>query len=448
MVFSSRMRATDLIMKKRDGASLDPGEIAALVNGYVDGSIPEYQVSAWLMAVFFRGMTPEETGALTKAMIESGATIDLCGLGGPLVDKHSTGGVGDKVSLILAPVAAACGVQVPMMSGRALGHTGGTLDKLESIPGYTTALSAERFRAIIGECGYAMTGQSEAVVPADRLLYALRDVTATVESIPLITASIMSKKFAEGAASLVFDVKTGSGAFMKSLDDSRALARSLVDTGRSLERGAVAVITRMDEPLGFQVGNFLEVEESAYCLMGDRAPREFRRPDDLMEVTLRLTAWMLVSGGCAQSLDEADRMCRRAIDSGAAWERFLANVELQGGEASRLEKELGRRRAPERADVTVGRSGYVASIDAFEVGMAGVGLGVGRSRTEDQVNPEAGVTFHAKVGDRVDSGGAVATVWGGRRSEVDAAAARIGAAVTVSDSAPTRESLVVEEMDR
>ena len=248
------MRALDIIVKKRHGDALSQEEISFLVRGYVDGSIPEYQISAFLMAVFFRGMTPQETGFLTREMISSGETIDLSAVGGTFVDKHSTGGVGDKVSLILAPLAAVCGLQVPMMSGRSLGHTGGTLDKLESIPGYRTDLSPARFAEIIGTCGFAMTGQSRDVVPADRQLYALRDVTGTVESVPLITSSILSKKFAEGADALVFDVKTGPGAFMKTRDDARELAQSLVNTGKSLGKQIVAVLTRMDSPLGSKVG--------------------------------------------------------------------------------------------------------------------------------------------------------------------------------------------------
>ncbi|HOX33997.1 MAG TPA: thymidine phosphorylase, partial [Spirochaetales bacterium] len=287
------MRAVDIIMKKRGGAELAREEIAFVVKGYVDGSIPEYQVSAWLMAVFFRGMSPRETADLTELMLRSGKTMDLSGIAGPFVDKHSTGGVGDKVSLILAPLVAACGVKVPMMSGRALGHTGGTLDKLESIPGYRTGLSEADFRAFIQADGFAMTGQTAEIVPADKKLYALRDVTATVESIPLITASILSKKVAEGSEALVFDVKSGPGAFMKTVADAEALARSLVSTGTAMGKRIVGVITDMTEPLGRMVGNFLEIEETLDCLEG-------RGPEDLMEVTMRLSAWMLVAGGKAK----------------------------------------------------------------------------------------------------------------------------------------------------
>ncbi len=446
MVFSHRMRAVDLIVKKRDGGEHPREEIECLVNGYVAGSIPDYQISAWLMAVCWRGMTPQETGDLTRAMIESGSTMDLSSLAGPLIDKHSTGGVGDKVSLLLAPIAAACGLQVPMMSGRALGHTGGTLDKLESIHGYSTDLDAARFREIINECGYAMTGQSADVVPADRLLYALRDVTGTVESIPLITASIMSKKFAEGARALVFDVKTGSGAFMKSVDDSVALAESLIATGRNLGRGVVAVVTRMDEPLGAMVGNYLEVEESVRCLMGGSAPSGFVLPDDLMTVTVRLTAWMLVAGGVVRSVEEGEDRCRNAIADGSAYERFRRNVALQGGDPDALEAELGRRRAGCSQTVTAQRGGVVTRIDAFAVGMAGVGLGVGRNRTDDEVLPNVGVELISKVGARVERGETLCIVYGETDEATASAAESIARAFTIGDAEVRRAPMVVDEL--
>ena len=445
MVFSHLMRAVDLIVKKRSGGEHTGEEIEFLVNGYVDGSIPDYQVSAWLMAVCFTGMTPRETGELTRAMIESGGTIDLSPLPGPLVDKHSTGGVGDKVSLILAPLAAACGLQVPMMSGRALGHTGGTLDKLESIDGYATGLDAKRFREVIEQCGYAMIGQSRDIVPADRLLYALRDVTGTVESVPLITASIMSKKFAEGAESLVFDVKTGSGAFMKRIEEARSLAGSLIDTGRSLGRGVAAVITRMSEPLGRMVGNFLEVEESIHCLMGPAAPAGFAAPLDLMEVTVRLTAWMLVAGGVAQTVEEGERLCHRAIGDGSAYERFRRNVALQGGDPQRLEAELGRRRAACVREVHADQQGIVRGIDAFAIGSAAVPLGVGRSRTDDEVLPDVGFEFLRKVGAYVDEGDILCLVYGSSDERALTAARAASAAFDLGVDPPEDQPLILDE---
>ena len=446
MVSSNRMRAVDLIVKKRSGEAHSREEIEFLVDGYVEGSIPDYQVSAWLMAVYFSGMNGEEAGALTRAMIESGSTMDLDALSGPLVDKHSTGGVGDKVSLILAPLAAACGLQVPMMSGRALGHTGGTLDKLESIEGYSTRMDTRRFREIITECGYAMTGQSEDIVPADRLLYALRDVTGTVESVPLITASIMSKKFAEGARSLVFDVKTGSGAFMKSVDDSRRLAKSLIDTGRNLERGTVAVITRMNEPLGYMVGNFLEVEESVHCLMGDRAPERFVPPEDLMTVTLRLAAWMLVAGGIVSSVEKGEKRCRAALVDGSAYERFRCNVAEQGGDPDELERQLGERRGGSSVEVTARSDGVVTAIDAYTIGMAGVGLGVGRNTTDDDVLPNVGFELARKVGEEVSAGDTLCTVYGESEDAARTAAEKAREAFTVGDDRPERLPLIVDEL--
>jgi len=343
------MRALDIIVKKRSGEALTQEEISFLIRGYVDGTIPEYQVSAFLMAVFFAGMTPEETGFLTREMIASGETIDLSSLKTSFVDKHSTGGVGDKVSLILAPVAAACGVHVPMMSGRSLGHTGGTLDKLESIPGYRTDLSPRRFAEIIGSCGFAMTGQSRDVVPADRQLYALRDVTGTVESVPLITSSILSKKFAEGADALVFDVKTGPGAFMKTPEAARELATSLVDAGGSLGKKIVESLALVGCPAAME-----------------RVPAD-RRSDDLMAVTLRLTAWMLVADGKADSVAEGEDLCRKAIADGSAWERMEQNIRLQNGDVEAMIAALGTLRAPVSGVVAASASGVIGGMDAYRM---------------------------------------------------------------------------------
>jgi len=392
------MRAVDLIVKKREGQPLAEEEISFLIRGYVSGQIPDYQMSSLAMAVFFRGMSFAETGFLTRAMIASGDVIDLSSLQpAPLVDKHSTGGVGDKVSLILAPLAAACGCVVPMMSGRALGHTGGTLDKLESIPGYRTDLSVEDFVELLGRTGFAMTGQSERIVPADRLLYALRDVTGTVESVPLITASIMSKKFAEGAEALVFDVKSGSGAFMKSLEQARSLAVSLVRTGVSLGRKVRAVISDMDQPLGLAVGNFLEVRESAECLQG-------RGPRDLVDLTVRLSAHMLVLGGIEGSLAEAEKTCRERLQDGSAWEKFLENVQLQGGQRQAVEDPAGGPRAALIEPVASPRDGCLARVDAYAVGLAAGRLGASRARKEDPVLPEVGVELLCAQGEAVARG--------------------------------------------
>lgn len=436
------MRMTDLIMKKRQGQEHSEKEIQFIIQGYVKGEIPEYQVSAWLMAVYFQSMTFAEAGYLTRCMIDSGKVFDLGSLEGPLVDKHSTGGVGDKLSLILAPLGACCGLQIPMMSGRALGHTGGTLDKLDSIPGYSTALKEEAFPDIIRRCGFAMTGQSKEVVPADRLMYALRDVTATVESVPLITASIMSKKFAEGAQSLVFDVKCGSGAFMKNMEEAENLAVSLVETGRSLGRKVVAVISDMNEPLGRMVGNFLEVEESILALQGKGEP-------DVMEVTLRLTAWMLVAGGIVASVEEGEVLCRRKIDSGEALQAFLENVELQGGDTKALMKMVGKSRAAFSRDICAPSRGFVSFIDSYQIGLAGVILGVGRNKTTDPVEALAGIEFFNKTGSAVKKGDILCRLYAEDEQKLKEAAGMVAAAIKVAPEAPSSSStasLILKEI--
>ena len=434
------MRAVDLIVKKRDGGSLAREEIEFLIAGYVRGEVPDYQMASWAMAVFFRGMSFEETGFLTRAMIGSGEAIDLTGVSGPLVDKHSTGGVGDKVSLILAPLAASCGCVVPMMSGRALGHTGGTLDKLESIPGYRTDLSVERFREVLRRCGFAMTGQSQRIVPADRLLYALRDVTGTVESIPLITASIMSKKFAEGARCFVFDVKCGSGAFMKSQAEARCLAVSLARTGASLGRRIRAVLSDMDQPLGRMVGNFLEVRETIECLQG-------RGPEDLMQLTLRLTAHMLVLGGLERELAAAEALCRERIRDGSAWRVFLDNVEAQGGRTEALLDPGKGPRAPHTLAVRSPTTGYLARLEAYRVGLACGVLGASRARKEDPVWPDVGVELLKAAGDPVREGEELCLLHARDPARLEEARRLLEAAVTIGGERPPPRRLVLEEID-
>ncbi len=433
------MRAVDVLMKKRQGEALTDEEIGFFIQGYVDGTIPEYQVSALLMAIYFQGMTPRETASLTRLMLDSGDRMDLSGLQGPFVDKHSTGGVGDKISLPLAPIVAACGAKVPMMSGRALGHTGGTLDKLESIPGYTTALDLPRFREGIAADGFAMTGQSSRVVPADKKLYALRDVTATVESIPLITASILSKKVAEGADCLVFDVKSGPGAFMKTQDEAVRLAESLVSTGTAMGKRIVAVITDMTEPLGMKVGNFLEIEETLDCLEG-------RGPADVMALTFRLGAWMLVLSGLAKDAEEGELLCARAVSSGAAMELFLANVRRQGGDVERMLALRGRHRSKFRGFLRAPGSGYLTRIDAWRIGMAGVHLGVGRNTTADPVAPDVGFVFNRKRGDKVLEGEEVAEVFGSSPEGLAKAMDLAAQALSVGPEPPAPSPLVLREI--
>ncbi|MEI6388426.1 MAG: thymidine phosphorylase [Spirochaetota bacterium] len=433
------MRAVDVIMKKRSGEALNREELATIINGYVDGSVPDYQVSAWAMAVFFKGMTPAETALLTELMLNSGKRMDLSGLPGPFIDKHSTGGVGDKVSLILAPLAACLGLQVPMMSGRALGHTGGTHDKLESIPGYRTGLTERDFREGIRKDGFAMTGQTAEIVPADKKLYALRDVTATVESIPLITASILSKKVAEGAQALVFDVKSGPGAFMKTPEDAERLAESLVRTGAAMGKRIIAVITDMSEPLGLMVGNFLEIEETLDCLEG-------RGAADLMAVTLRLTAWMLVAGGKAATVEAGIALCETELASGRPRQRFLDNVVTQGGDAGKLLSLRGTWRSPYSFELCAAESGFIASIDAFKIGLSSVHLGVGRDTAADSVAPDAGFAFIKKRGDPVTKGELIATVYGRDAASLVSARPLSEAAISITATAPDKKSLIIKEI--
>src|SRR5499427_8876005 len=345
------MRAVDIIIKKRDGGALTRDEIRFFVDGVTSGSLPDYQASALLMAILLRGMTPDETAWLTDAMVHSGARVDLGEIPGVKVDKHSTGGVGDKTSLILAPLAAACGVPVPMMSGRGLGHTGGTLDKLESIPGFRVNLSLEEMKVALARVGCAMIGQTAHIAPADKKLYALRDVTGTVESIPLISASIMSKKIAEGIDALVLDVKTGSGAFMKTEADSRRLAESLVSIGNASGVKTQALITDMDAPLGRAVGNSLEVIECIEAMRG-------AGPADLMEVTMALTVPMLIFGGVATTPEDARQKAQHAIDSGAALDRFQRIIETQGGDPGVVDDVSRLPRVERRHVITASRSGY------------------------------------------------------------------------------------------
>ncbi len=434
------MRATDVIMKKRGikGKLLEPltkEEIEFIVNGYVKGEIPEYQISAWLMAVYFNGMTFEETAILTETMLHSGEVMDLSSLSGPFIDKHSTGGVGDKLSLPLAPIVAACGIQVPMMSGRALGHTGGTLDKLDSIAGYKTNLTTEEFCEFISKTGFAMTGQTKKVVPADRLLYALRDVTGTVESIPLITASILSKKVAEGSDGLVFDVKCGQGAFMKTLEDANALAVSLVETAKTMGKKATALITNMNEPLGRMVGNFLEIEETIDILKGCG-------PEDTSALTLSLAAEMLILGGKAGNSEEALKLAKDALASGKALELFLKNIELQGGNPKTLMEEYGKRRSRFSMELKAEQDGYIDSIDSFALGLAGVNLGVGRNKTTDPVCPDAGFELLKKAGDKVTKGETIMLVYSKDSASINAVLPSLQKAVSYSGTAPKKQDLI------
>jgi pyrimidine-nucleoside phosphorylase len=433
------MRAVDVIMKKRNGGALDRDEIRFFVDGVTAGTLPDYQASALLMAILLRGMNADETAWLTNAMVHSGVRVDLRDIPGVKVDKHSTGGVGDKTSLILAPLAAACGVPVPMMSGRGLGHTGGTLDKLESIPGFRVDLSLEEMKAALARTRCAMIGQTSQIAPADKKLYALRDVTATVESIPLISASIMSKKIAEGIDALVLDVKTGSGAFMKTEADSRRLAESLVSIGNASGVKTEAIITAMDSPLGRAVGNALEVVECLDVLKGGG-------PQDLVDVSVELASRMLVLGQVADDIGDAEQQVRRAIRSGAGLERFRQIIENQGGDPRVVDDYARMPSVPGRHLVPADRRGYVTQLDAELIGRASVALGAGRDRVEDPVDPAVGIMLRAKPGDQVGAGDAVLEVHYRDRGRLDAALQLVSRAITIGDEPPAERRSIVGEV--
>ena len=384
-----------IIEKKRHGHALTVEEIQHFISGFTHGSIPDYQMAALAMAILFRGMTPDETTALTEAMMRSGDVLDTSSLAAPKIDKHSTGGIGDKVSLVLAPLVACCGVAVPMISGRGLGITGGTLDKLESIPGYRTDLPTAEFLHIVAACGCSIIGQTARLAPADKKLYALRDVTGTVPSIPLITASIMAKKLAAGLDGLVLDVKCGRGAFMKTPEEARELAASLVRVGVQMGKKMAALITAMDQPLGRTVGNALEIIETGEALRG-------RGPTDLMVITLALAERMLLLAGIAQDRTAAGAMLARQIESGAAWRKWLEMVQLHGGEVATLEDTSRLARAKIQAVWPAPETGYLAEADAELIGKACLVLGAGRAQTTDVVDHAVGMTQIAKIGERIE----------------------------------------------
>ena len=428
-------RAIDVIRKKRDGKELSSGEIEGLVNAYTNGDVPDYQVSAWLMAVVLRGMTRSETAALTDAMLHSGEVLDFSSLGSKKVDKHSTGGVGDKTSLVLAPLAAAAGLSIPMISGRGLGHTGGTLDKLEAIPGFNVNLPVKEFRRVLEKCGCAMIGQTAEIAPADRKLYALRDVTGTVESPYLICASIMSKKLAEGIDCLVLDVKTGSGAFMKNEKDAAFLAELMVETGERMGKQVVALITDMDQPLGNMIGNALEVVEVVDVLRG-------AGPADLRELCIELAAWMLYLGGAAKSVSEGKERSRELISSGKALGRFRQMVEMQGGDAGVIDDPEKFSKARSTMQVTSSKSGFVNSMQCEQIGTACVILGGGRERKEDSVDPAVGIILHKKVGDRVNAGEVLATIHCNAEARGEQAWQMIAASIAISEAPSAKRPLV------
>lgn len=432
---------SELIAKKRDGGTLTDAELTGLIEGFMDGSVADYQMSALAMAVFFRGMSFDETVAMTLAMRDSGKVIDFSRLAAPKVDKHSTGGVGDKVSICLAPIVASCGVAVPMMSGRGLGHTGGTLDKLEAIPGFRVGLSAAEFRTQVRKIGCSLIGQTGDLAPADKRLYALRDVTGTVESIPLITSSILSKKLAEGVDALVLDVKVGRGAFMKTEGSARELARCLVRVGRLAGKRVSALLTDMSSPIGFTVGNALETAEALEVLHGEG-------PEDLQELTYALGAEMLRAAGTTKSKGEAERMLTQAVRNGSAARKMAEIVGAQGGDARVVDEPDRMKLARHRTTVTATGEGFVTEIDPLEVGYASMGLGAGRTRAEDAVDPGAGIRLHVRLGDHVRAGDALATLYSSKKPLLAPAAQRTAASFVLAKRRRSSSGRIIETIRR
>jgi pyrimidine-nucleoside phosphorylase/thymidine phosphorylase len=431
------MRTVDLIQRKRDGAELSPGEIEFLVEGYTNGDIPDYQMSAFLMAVYFSGMSDREVSRLTECMLRSGDTVDLSEIPGVKVDKHSTGGVGDKTSLIVAPLAAAAGVVVPMMSGRALGHTGGTLDKLESIPGFRTDLTAEEFQKQLAELGLCFIGQTDQLAPADRKLYALRDVTATVESIPLISSSIMSKKLAEGVDALVLDIKVGNGAFMKKQVDARRLAQTMVGIARRMDKKAQALITDMSQPLGYAVGNALEVMEASQTLQN-------AGPTDLTKLSIELAARMIFLGKKAATLDEARRAAERHLVDLSGYKKLKQVVAAQGGNPQALDRFELLPNATGMREIASPRGGYVSIIDARDIGVASNMIGAGRDRKEDAIDPAVGIILEVKVGEKVEAGSVLCRLYYTKEDRVEEAAGMVEDAFRISAQKPEERELILE----
>lgn len=419
------MNTVSLIKKKRDGNTLTEEEIIFLITNFTAKKIPDYQFSAFLMACFIKGLNKKETSALTLAMLNSGKIIDLSDIEGKKVDKHSTGGVGDKTSLIIAPIVAAAGVNVPMISGRGLGHSGGTLDKLETIPGFKTNLSLKQYKKVIKECGAVLIGQTKEVAPADKLIYSLRDVTSTVESIPLITGSIMSKKLAEGIDGLVLDVKVGSGAFMKSMKDATELANSLISTAKSFNKKVITFITDMNQPLGNYIGNWLEVYESVKVLKGEIVP-------DLHKVSVNLSGAMIHLGGKAESIKEGIKISEELLKNGKAYDKFLEIVSAQNGNLFFLQN-LDKYPETEYSEtIKAESSGFLSKVDNFALGMSALELGAGRRTKNDKIDPAAGIIFRPKIGDKIKKGEEIAQIFTNRKEKVDEVVKMISESITIS----------------
>lgn len=420
------MNTIEIIRKKRDKYSLTKEEIEFLISAYTKGKIPDYQFSAFLMAAFLNGLNKNETAALTEAMLYSGKVVDLSSIKGVKVDKHSTGGVGDKTSLIIAPIAAAAGVYVPMISGRGLGHTGGTLDKLESIPGFRTNLNLTEYKNVLKKTGAVLIGQTKEIAPADKLIYSLRDVTATVESIPLITGSIMSKKLAEGIDALVLDVKTGNGAFMREMKDAEQLAYSLYNTAKAFSKKCVAFITDMNQPLGNYIGNWLEVYESIQVLRDGKK-------NDLTELSLILAGAMIYLGKKAETFEDGIEKAITLLNSGKAFDKFLELVKVQGGDISYIKNPDRYPESRYHKKIKMLNDGFISFIDTYEIGMAAIDLGAGRLKKEDKIDPKAGIIFNYKLGDKINKGDVIAEVFSDSNEKINLAEKRILNSIKLSE---------------
>jgi pyrimidine-nucleoside phosphorylase len=433
------MRMVDLIEKKRNGEPLSKAEIHFIIDGYVRGDIPDYQMSAWAMAIYFQGMSLDETAELTLAMAQSGEQLDLSAFGGRFVDKHSTGGVGDKTTLLLGPMVASCGVPIAKMSGRGLGHTGGTIDKLSAVPGFRTELTREEFLAQVKKIGLSIIAQTGNLVPADKLLYALRDVTATVSSIPLIASSVMSKKIAAGAQGIVLDVKYGSGAFMKTVEEARTLAKTMVNIGKALGRQTIAVLSNMNQPLGRAVGNSLEIHEAADALQG-------KGPEDLMAVSLELGAWMLVAGEAVSNVEAGKDVLRQSVKSGAAWNKFLSFIAEQGGDVQAV---IDRRLTVSEWNLPIlaRKTGYVQPFDAHKIGILAMTLGAGRVTKESPIDLGAGVFLTRKAGEWVRTGEPILQLYGSNKERL-AEGQKLAQNLVAVGSKPLEPTLLIEEVIR
>lgn len=429
------MNTTELIRKKRNKENLTKEEILYLISNYTKGKIPDYQFSAFLMAVYFNGMSKDETSALTEAMLYSGKVLNLNSIPGVKIDKHSTGGVGDKTSLIIAPIVAAAGVKVPMISGRGLGHSGGTLDKLESIPGFRTNLTLSEYKNVLKKIGAVLIGQTKEIAPADKLIYALRDVTATVESIPLITGSIMSKKLAEGIDGLVLDIKTGNGAFMQKTEDAIALADSLIQTAKAFDKKVIGFVTDMNQPLGNYIGNWLEVYESIQVLRDGKK-------NDLTELSLILAGAMIYLGRKTKSLEEGIEEAIRILQSGKAFDKFVEIVKSQNGNTDFILHPEKYPKSKFKEIIKSSSAGYLYEVNTYELGMAAIDLGAGRKTKDDKIDPKAGIIFNYKIGDNINKGVALAELYSDSKTGIDAAKRRITGAIKISKSKPQKPKLI------